>query len=123
MIPVAQKLSRLGFRLLATRGTAAALREAGLGVETAWRISEQRQPDALGLMRQGYVDLIINLPAGLTAARDAAQMRRLAVELGTPFITTLAGAQMATEALGAPETGIGAPLNPPSAGTTTSLRD
>lgn len=106
-----------------TRALTVRTREAGLGVETVWRISEQRQPDALGLMRQGNVNLIINLPAGPTAAKDAAQMRRLAVELGIPFITTLAGAQAATEALGSPETETVASLNPPSVGITTSFRD
>jgi len=119
-MPVAQELSRLDFRLIATRGTAATLREASVAVETVWRISEQRQPDALGLMRQGDVTLVINLPAGPTAARDAAQMRRLAVELGIPFITTLAGTQAATEALGSPETGAVAPLNPSSVAALSS---
>ena len=50
-------------------------------------------------MRRGNVDLIINLPTGRRAATDGAQMRRLAVELGIPFITTLTGAKAAIYSL------------------------
>ena len=50
-------------------------------------------------MRKGDVDLIINLPTGRRAATDGAQMRRLAVELGIPFITTLTGAKAAIDSL------------------------
>ncbi len=107
---VAQGLAGLGFRLVATRGTAVHLRQAGLGVETVWRISEGRQPDILGFMRSGDVVLVVNLPTGRRAQTDGAQMRRLAVELGIPFITTITGARAAVEAMAEPDEGDVQPL-------------
>ena len=109
-VDVAQQLAKLGFRLVATRGTAVHLRQAGLEVETVWRISEGRQPDILGFMRSGNVDLVVNLPTGRRAQTDGAQMRRLAVELGIPFITTITGARAAVEALAEPREGDVQPL-------------
>ena len=64
-----------------------------------WRISDRKQPDILSVMRNKKVDLIINLPTGRRAATDGAQMRRLAVELGITFITTLTGAKAAINSL------------------------
>ncbi len=55
-------------------------------------------------MRNKRVDLIINLPTGRRAATDGAQMRRLAVELGIPFITTITGAKAAINSLKEGET-------------------
>ena len=109
-VDVAQQLAKLGFRLVATRGTAVHLRQAGLEVDTVWRISEGRQPDILSFMRSGDVDLVINLPTGRRAQTDGAQMRRLAVELGIPFITTITGARAAVEALAEPGEGDVQPL-------------
>ena len=86
------------------------LRQAGLEVETVWRISEGRQPDILGFMRSGDVDLVVNLPTGRRAQTDGAQMRRLAVELGIPFITTITGARAAVEAIAEPDEGDVKPL-------------
>ena len=107
---MAQGLAGLGFRLVATRGTAVHLRQAGLEVETVWRISEGRQPDILGFMRSGDVDLVVNLPTGRRAQTDGAQMRRLAVELGIPFITTITGARAAVEAMAESDEGDVKPL-------------
>ena len=50
-------------------------------------------------MREGNVNLIVNIPTGKRAATDGAQMRRLAVELGIPFITTITGAKAAIQSL------------------------
>ena len=109
-VDVAEHLTKLGFRLVATRGTAVHLRKADLKVETVWRISEGRQPDILSFMRSGDVDLVVNLPTGRRAQTDGAQMRRLAVELGIPFITTITGAYAAVEALAEPGEGEIQPL-------------
>ena len=96
---VAQELIDLGFNLIATKGTAAHLRRRGIDSKVIWRISDRKQPDILSVMRNKRVDLIINLPTGRRAATDGAQMRRLAVELGIPFITTLTGAKAAINSL------------------------
>ncbi len=96
---IAQELIDLGFDFIATKGTAAHLRKKGIKSKVIWRISDKKQPDILSVMRRGNVDLIINLPTGRRAATDGAQMRRLAVELGIPFITTLTGAKAAIDSL------------------------
>ena len=96
---IAQELIDLGFDFIATKGTAAHLRKNGIKSKVIWRISDKKQPDILSVMRRGNVDLIINLPTGRRAATDGAQMRRLAVELGIPFITTLTGAKAAIDSL------------------------
>jgi len=96
---IAQELIDLGFNFIATKGTAAHLRKKNIKNKVIWRISDKKQPDILSVMRRGNVDLIINLPTGRRAATDGAQMRRLAVELGIPFITTLTGAKAAIDSL------------------------
>ncbi|MFQ5986730.1 MAG: carbamoyl-phosphate synthase large subunit, partial [Thermoplasmata archaeon] len=97
---VADRYAGLGLKLYATRGTASALRTRGIPVETVYRISEGRSPDAIGLMRGGQVDLIVNTPTETRGARrDGYMMRRLAVELNIPFITTVEAARAAAEAI------------------------
>jgi carbamoyl-phosphate synthase large subunit len=95
-------LGLMGFTVWATKGTAQYLRDFGVPCETAWRISEQRGPDAIGLMRKGDIALIINTPTlSRGARRDGYQMRRLAVELEIPFITTMPAAAAAVHAIAA----------------------
>ena len=96
IIVQAEKLIDLGFKIYATRGTAAVLRDTGcLEVETCYRITEGMTPDALDLMRQGKIQLIINTPRNTGGAvLDGNMMRRLAVELNIPFVTTMAGGRM-----------------------------
>ncbi|MEM2839515.1 MAG: carbamoyl-phosphate synthase large subunit [Thermoplasmata archaeon] len=97
---LAKELSNLGLKIIATKGTAASLREHGVPVETVFRVSEKLLPDALTLMRQGRVRMIINTPTESSGARrDGYMMRRLAVELQIPFFTTIEGARAAVEAI------------------------
>jgi carbamoyl-phosphate synthase large subunit len=97
---IARELVNLGLRVIATKGTAASIREANIPVETVFRVSEQMNPDALTLMRQGRVKMIINTPTESSGARrDGYMMRRLAVELQIPFFTTIEGAKAAVEAI------------------------
>ena len=101
-VEVASALHELGFTLYATPGTADALREAGLPATTAFRIAERQHPDALDLMREGKVQFIVNVPSvSGGAVRDGNMMRRLAVELNIPFVTTLRGARMEVAAMAA----------------------
>ena len=63
VIPLAQELEEMGFTIYATRGTAHVLRDSGgINVQTCYRITEGLTPDALDLMRQGKIQLIINTP-------------------------------------------------------------
>jgi carbamoyl-phosphate synthase large subunit len=106
ILPLAQDLVACGFTLYATVGTAQYLREFGVPCQTAWRIAEKRSPDAIDLMRRGEIKLIINTPTQSRGAkRDGAMMRRLAVELGIPFLTTVAAATAATAAIRAKREG------------------
>tara|TARA_Y100001934_G_scaffold13491_1_gene16439 strand:+ start:1 stop:1851 length:1851 start_codon:yes stop_codon:yes gene_type:complete len=96
VIPLVQELEDMGFKIYATRGTAHVLRDSGgIDVNTCYRIAEGLTPDALDLMRQGKINLIINTPRNTGGAvLDGNMMRRLAVELNIPFVTTMAGAKM-----------------------------
>jgi len=100
LVPVAQELVELGFKLYATGGTADALRRHEVPVTTVYRIAEGKHPDALDLMRQGKVSFIVNVPTiSGGAVRDGNMMRRLAVELNIPFVTTMRGAVMEAAAM------------------------
>jgi carbamoyl-phosphate synthase large subunit len=111
LIPVAKNLYDLGFRLFATPGTANVLRESGgIKVDTAYRIAEHRSPDALDLMRRGEINLVINTPSKSGGAvLDGNMMRRLAVELNIPFVTTMNGARMEVEAIAVAKEGVPEP--------------
>ena len=100
LVPVAQELVNIGFTLYATAGTADALRRHDVPVTTVYRIAEGQHPDALDLMRQGKVSFIVNVPTvSGGAVRDGNMMRRLAVELNIPFVTTMRGASMEVAAM------------------------
>ena len=110
-IPLAKRLQDMGFTIYATRGTSRVLRSVGqLEINTCYRISEGRSPDALDLMRQGKINLVINTPRSSGGAvLDGNMMRRLAVELNIPFVTTMAGARMEVEAIEEAKIGIPEP--------------
>jgi carbamoyl-phosphate synthase large subunit len=98
VIPTARRLAALGFRLVATRGTAAALRGAGLEVEETLKISEGR-PNGLDALKSGRIHLVINTPLGAASYRDGWRLRTAAVQHNVPCITTLSGAAAAAAAI------------------------
>ena len=110
-VGLAERLKKLGFKLIATKGTASHLRASDVDSKVIWRISDKKSPDILSIMREGDVNLIVNLPTGKRAATDGAQMRRLAVELGIPFITTITGAEAAIQSLEEGENDYLMPIN------------
>ena len=102
LVPIAKDLIKLGFNIYATPGTADILRENEVPVEVVYRIRERMHPDALDLMRQGKISFIVNVPTiSGGAVRDGNMMRRLAVELNIPFVTTIRGAVMEVAAIAA----------------------
>ena len=111
LIPMARSLQEMGFTLHATKGTARHLRDVGsLEVETCYRITEGQSPDALDLMRTGKIQLIINTPRNSGGAvLDGNMMRRLAVELNIPFVTTMSGAKMECQAIAVAQEGMPEP--------------
>ena len=92
--PVGAALARLGFRLLATGGTAATLAAAGLEVETA-----EKGAPVLDAIRSGRCALVVNTPQGSGARRDGALIRQAALSARIPCITTLAAARFAVDAI------------------------
>ena len=100
IVKLARELFSLGFKIVATRGTAEYLKSHDIETQTAYRISEHKSPNALDLMRNQKIHLIINTPTQTyRAKRDGYAMRRLAVELNIPFITSLTSAQAEIEAI------------------------
>lgn len=93
-LKLARDLQRMGFRLLATRGTAAFCVQAGLNVMPVNKVSEG-SPHAVDLIREGAIDLIIITPLGPTAYSDGMRIRTAAIRYGVPLLTTLSAAQAA----------------------------
>jgi carbamoyl-phosphate synthase large subunit len=87
-------LTALGFRLLATRGTAAALEAAGIAAEPVFKVNEGR-PNIVDLIKTRKIDLIINTPLGRESFYDEKSIRRAAIRHNIPCITTLAAANAA----------------------------
>jgi len=95
---VARRLADLGFDLVATRGTAAAIEAVGVPCRTVFKVNEGR-PNAVDLLKAGAVQLIIYTAAGALSFSDEKAIRRSAVLYRVPCITTMSGARAAAEAL------------------------
>jgi carbamoyl-phosphate synthase large subunit len=100
VVPVAQALAGLGFRLLATAGTARTLASAGLAVEYVRKVTEEGDgPTVVDLVRRGRCDLVVNTPQGSGARTDGYRIREAALVARVPCITTVSGAAAAVEAI------------------------
>ena len=88
IVKLARDFGKLGFRLVATHGTAEWLRKVGLDVTTINKVSEG-SPHVVDAIAHGEVQLIINTPLGRTAYSDGEQIRQAAVRYNIPLITTL----------------------------------
>ncbi|HEY0384479.1 MAG TPA: carbamoyl-phosphate synthase large subunit, partial [Pyrinomonadaceae bacterium] len=97
---LARRLSRLGFSLFASFGTAERLREVGLPVETVFKVNEGR-PNIVDHIKQGEIALIINTPLGRASHYDEQAIRRAALVYNVPCVTTMTGAQDVVEAIAA----------------------
>ena len=107
VVAIATQLHDLGFAIVATRGTAEAIRGWGVPVEELRKIGEG-SPNVVDRIAAGDVDLVINTPTGSGARSDGWEIRRAAVARGVPCITTLAGGLAAARAIRAARTGEGA---------------
>src|SRR6266404_3312179 len=92
--PLAKDLHALGFRLIATRGTAAAVEAAGIPAEPVYKVNEGR-PNIVDLVKTGKVDMVINTPLGRESFYDEKSIRRAAIRYNIPCITTLSAANAA----------------------------
>jgi len=98
MTAIGRELAALGFELVATRGTAAALEDAGIAVARINKVHEGR-PHVVDLIKDGELALIINTSGGQQAIRDSFSLRRAALMAKLPYYTTIAGARAVVEAL------------------------
>ncbi len=99
-----RKLVAMGFSLIATRGTAAVLGEAGLPVDVVNKVAEGR-PHIVDRMLSGEIQLVFNTTEGAQAIADSFSLRRTALTNDIPYYTTLAGARAAVQAIVALKTG------------------
>ncbi len=94
---IARELTALGYSIVSTRGTAAALRSAGVPVQEVPKIQEGR-PNLLDRMKNDEIALVINTPSGKGTRSDETKIRAAAVAHGVTCITTIAAAHAAVEA-------------------------
>ena len=97
---VAKDFGDLGFEIISTSGTAKVLEDAGLKVSRIFKLAEGR-PNALDLLKNREIQLVINTPAGQTPRVDEIKIRTTAVYTGTPIMTTLSGARAAARGIAA----------------------
>ncbi|MEA2196221.1 MAG: carbamoyl-phosphate synthase large subunit [Solirubrobacteraceae bacterium] len=97
---VAMTLHDLGFEIIATRGTAQAIRRMGIPVEAINKIGEG-SPHVVDWIERGDVELVINTPVGTGARTDGYEIRAAAIARRIPCITTMAGGMAAARAIGA----------------------
>ncbi len=91
IVPLAQRMDRLGLRIVATEGTWKILQHHGVPAVRVLKMSEGR-PNITDYMKNREIRLVVNTPSGRGPRTDEAKIRRLAVSQGIPCITTLAGA-------------------------------
>jgi carbamoyl-phosphate synthase large subunit len=100
MVQPARKLIELGFKIVATSGTAEVLKEAGVEVEVVRKLKEGR-PNLLDLMANDEIHYIFNTPSGKGARTDEGKIRAAAVANGVPCVTTLPGCVAVVQAVDA----------------------
>ena len=98
VVPVAQDLMELGFKLVATAGTHRVLKDHGLAVELVLKLHEGR-PHVLDWIKNNQIQLILNTPVGEEAQEDDRSIRRTALAYKIPTITTIAGAKATAAAI------------------------
>src|SRR5688500_5976780 len=104
IVGIAAQLHDLGFQIVATRGTAAAISRMGIPVERISKLGEG-SPNVVELIERGDVSLVINTPTGTEARADGYEIRRTAIARGVPCITTVSGGMAAARAIAADRVG------------------
>jgi carbamoyl-phosphate synthase large subunit len=94
---IARALTQMGYQIVSTRGTAQALRAAGVPVQEVAKVQEGR-PNLIDHMKNDKIALVINTPSGKGARSDEGKIRAAAVAHGVTCITTMAAAHAAVEA-------------------------
>jgi len=94
VVEIAQQLHQLGFELVATKGTAAALTENGLTVQAVNKVAEGR-PHIVDMIKNDDISFIVNVTEDKRAVADSYEIRRSALQNKVTYYTTLAGAKAA----------------------------
>jgi carbamoyl-phosphate synthase large subunit len=102
---IASRLEDLGFKIVATAGTAQAIRGMGVRVDGVLKKVGEGSPNVVECIEAGEVALVINTPTGSGARADGWEIRRAAIARGIPCITTLSGAHAAARAISAARSG------------------
>jgi carbamoyl-phosphate synthase large subunit len=97
-VALGKRLHALGFKIVATAGTAEALEEAGVPAEPVRKFSEGK-PNVVDMILTGKIDGVFNTPRGRGARADGYEIRRATLRTGIPCITTMAGAEAAVAAI------------------------
>ncbi|QQS49249.1 MAG: carbamoyl-phosphate synthase large subunit [Acidobacteriota bacterium] len=97
-VRVARRLHDLGFRLIATRGTASYLNDSGVPCARVFKVNEGR-PNVVDLIKSDEIDLIVNTPLGRASFYDEKAIRRAAMQYNVVTFTTLTGANAAASAI------------------------
>ena len=95
---VGRAFQEAGFHILATGGTCALLREAGIEAKLVKKLYEGR-PNVLDLITNGEIDLIINSPVGDDSIHDDSYLRKAAIKAKVPYMTTIAAAKATVEGI------------------------
>ncbi|MBI5970611.1 MAG: carbamoyl-phosphate synthase large subunit [Deltaproteobacteria bacterium] len=98
IIGAARELHAMGFKIIATGGTARFLKENGVEAEGVYKVTEGR-PNIVDRIKSREVDMVINTSFGAKSAADSYSIRRSSIEMGLPYFTTIAGAKAAAMAI------------------------
>ena len=98
MIPIARDLSELGFKIIATTGTANELNQNGINTKSTYKVGEGR-PNVVDGIKNDEIDLVINTPLGKQARYDEESIGKACIQKGIVSITTLSGADAAVRAI------------------------
>ncbi|QFS81313.1 Carbamoyl-phosphate synthase large chain [Roseivivax sp. THAF40] len=104
MIDTARILISQGFKIVATAGTAAYLKEAGVDTDIVKKVYEGR-PNVVDMLKDGEIQLVLNTTEGAAALEDSREIRSVALYDKIPYFTTLAGAHAAAQAIQARDEG------------------
>jgi carbamoyl-phosphate synthase large subunit len=94
VVDIGRELESMGFTIIATSGTAAVLKSAGINASSIFKVNEGR-PHIVDRIKSGEVDLVVNTPLGRESFFDEKAIRRAAMHHRIPCITTLSGATAA----------------------------
>ncbi|NBX02970.1 MAG: carbamoyl phosphate synthase large subunit, partial [Alphaproteobacteria bacterium] len=100
IVPVAKQLVEMGFTLVATRGTAVVLSDAGIAVQEVNKVREGR-PHVVDMLKDNRIAMVINTTDGASSLTDSFSIRRTALLNKIPYYTTMTGAWAVTQAISA----------------------